>query len=419
MSQSNSLQNRSDRDPLYGWVMVGVVFILSGLAFGALGSISVFLKPLATEFAWTRAETSLGYTAIALSSALFGVAWGFVADRFGTRWFGVIAALVMTASLFMLSKQTSIVHFYAFYFIYGAFGNALVGSPLFANVAYWFRQQPGLAIGITAAGGAFGQGIVPYLAGIMIESSGWRDAYMFMACGYLILALPLGFLVRESPVRLRAMQFPDDQPQTFPLKETEVLLWLSAAVLFCCNCMSVPIVHLVPLLTDAGQSLSSATSVLMVLMFSGVLGRILGGKLGDVIGPLPAYLLMSLGQTVFVLWFPLTGHMVTLYVLAMFFGFTYSGVMSCILMCTRMMVSPGFAARAMSITSFFGYGGMGMGAFVGGLLFDMNGNYVGSFAFASIMGVVNLVILSLFHYRIKRRHDQSPDDTAFVSATSS
>ena len=279
MSQSNSLQNRSDRDPFYGWVMVGVVFILSGLAFGALGSISVFLKPLATEFAWTRAQTSLGYTAIALSSALFGVAWGFVADRFGTRWFGVIAALVMAASLFMLSKQTSIVHFYAFYFIYGAFGNALVGSPLFANVAYWFRQQPGLAIGITAAGGAFGQGIVPYLAGIVIESSGWRDAYMFMACGYLILALPLGFLVRESPVRLRAMQFPDDQPQTFPLKETEVLLWLSAAVLFCCNCMSVPIVHLVPLLTDAGQSLSSATSVLMVLMFSGVLGRILGGKI--------------------------------------------------------------------------------------------------------------------------------------------
>ena len=82
--------------------MVSVVFILSGLAFGALGSISVFLKPLATEFAWTRAETSLGYTAIALSSALFGVAWGFIADRFGTRWFGVIAALVMTASLFML-----------------------------------------------------------------------------------------------------------------------------------------------------------------------------------------------------------------------------------------------------------------------------------------------------------------------------
>tara|TARA_B100000586_G_scaffold134990_1_gene97695 strand:- start:124 stop:1323 length:1200 start_codon:yes stop_codon:yes gene_type:complete len=398
--------------------MVGIVFTLSGLAFGVLGSISVFLKPLATEFLWTRAETSLGYTAIALSSALFGVAWGFVADRFGTRWFGVIAAVVMAASLFMLSKQTSIVHFYAFYFIYGAFGNALVGSPLFANVAYWFRQQPGLAIGITAAGGAFGQGVVPYLAGIMIESSGWREAYMYMACGYLLIALPLGLLVRESPIRIRAMQFPDEQPHTFPLKETEVLLWLSAAVLFCCNCMSVPIVHLVPLLTDAGQSLSSATSVLAVLMFSGVLGRILGGKLGDVIGPLRAYLLMSLGQTVFVLWFPFTDDVVSLYVLAVFFGFAYSGVMSSILMCTRMMVSPGFAARAMSITSFFGYGGMGMGAFVGGLLFDINGNYAGSFVFASIMGIINLLILSLFYYRIKWQQGQSSDDIQFTSATS-
>ena len=73
----------------------------------------------------------------------------------------------------------------------------------------------------------------------------------------------------------------------------------------------------------------------------------------------------------------------------------------------------------MSITSFFGYGGMGMGAFVGGLLFDMNGDYVGSFAFASIMGVVNLLILGLFHYRIKRQQDPSRDDRGYVTATSS
>ena len=65
MFSSISQESRSDRDPTYGWLMVGVVFILSGLAFGALGSISVFLKPLAAEFGWTRAQTSLGYTAIA------------------------------------------------------------------------------------------------------------------------------------------------------------------------------------------------------------------------------------------------------------------------------------------------------------------------------------------------------------------
>ena len=34
----------------YGWVMVLVVFTLSGLAFGTMASISVFLKPVSLEF---------------------------------------------------------------------------------------------------------------------------------------------------------------------------------------------------------------------------------------------------------------------------------------------------------------------------------------------------------------------------------
>ena len=165
--------------------------------------------------------------------------------------------------------------------------------------------------------------------------------------------------------------------------------------------MAVPIVHLVPLLSDKGFSLEFATSALMVLMFCGVAGRVLGGKLCDIIGALPAYLLMSLGQTISVFWFPHLKEPITLYALAAFFGFSYSGVMSCILVCTRMMVSASFAARAMSITSFFGWSGMGLGGFVGGYFFDLNGNYFWSFAFASIMGVINLLILLSFRNRIK------------------
>ena len=56
----------------YGWVMVLVVFILSGLAFGSLASISVFLKPISADFGWSRGATSLAYTVASFSSALFG-----------------------------------------------------------------------------------------------------------------------------------------------------------------------------------------------------------------------------------------------------------------------------------------------------------------------------------------------------------
>ena len=397
------MNNTSERDPGYAWVMVACVFILSALSFGTLASISVFLKPLALEFGWSRGQTSLSYTVISFSSAVFGVFWGYIADKYGTRWFGIVAALMMSLSLFLLSKQTNIYHFYGFYFLLGALGNAMVTSPLFANVGFWFRNNPGLALGITAAGGAVGQGLIPYFSGLIIETDGWRAAYYFMAIIYLAIAIPAALFIRESPWREQARTSTEEEPRDFPLSEKEAITWLCSAVIFCCICMSVPIVHLVPLLTDAEFTIEFATSVLMVLMFCGAFGRILGGKLGDMIGALPAYLLMSLGQTVSVIWFPYVTNPIGLYLLAAFFGFTYSGVMSSILVTTRMVVSAKFAGRANSLGSFFGWTGMGMGGFFGGYFFDLYGDYFWSFAFASLMGAVNLLILLRFLSRINNR----------------
>ena len=397
------MNNISDRDPGYAWVMVACVFILSALSFGTLASISVFLKPLALEFGWSRGQTSFSYTVISFSSAIFGVFWGYIADKYGTRWFGIVAALMMSLSLFILSKQTNIYHFYGFYFLFGALGNAMVTSPLFANVGFWFRNNPGLALGITAAGGAVGQGLIPYFSGIIIETDGWRAAYYFMAIIYLAIAIPAALFIRESPWREQARTSTEEEPRDFPLSEKEAITWLCSAVIFCCICMSVPIVHLVPLLTDAEFTIEFATSVLMVLMFCGAFGRILGGKLGDMIGALPAYILMSLGQTVSVIWFPYVTNPIGLYLLAAFFGFTYSGVMSSILVTTRMVVSAKFAGRANSLGSFFGWTGMGMGGFFGGYFFDLYGDYFWSFAFASFMGAFNLLILLRFLARINNR----------------
>ena len=393
--------------PKYAWVMVFVVFVLSGLAFGSLASISVFLKPISSDFGWSRGETSFAYTVASFSSAFFGVLWGYLADKYGTRWFGLVGALAMSLCLYFLSIQTSILQFYFLYFLFGAFGSALLFSPLYANVGFWFRQNPGLALGIAASGGAIGQAFIPHLSGYLIEAAGWKSAYLNLAIIYIVIALPISLLIKESPWRESARTEEDPEVRDFPISEKEVVAWISLAVIFCCICMSVPIVHLVPLLTDANFSLEFATSVLMVLMFCGAFGRILGGMLGDVIGPLPAYILMSLGQTISVIWFPHVSTFIGIYLLAAFFGFTYSGVMSSILVCTRVMVSAKFAARAMSLTSFFGWTGMGLGGFFGGYFFDLQGNYVWSFAFAGIMGFINVLILIQFWFRTRNKKKKS------------
>ena len=394
-----------DKGINYGWIMVLVVFVLSGLAFGSMASISVFLKPVSLEFGWSRGQTSFAYTVASLSSAVFGVLWGQVADKYGTKWFGFVGAICMSLVLFALSSLDSIVQFYTLYFLFGAMGSALLFSPLYANVGFWFKENPGLALGLAASGGAIGQAFIPHLSGILIESSGWKMAYVNLAIIYILISLPIAFLIKESPWRINARNQEEEEERSFPLSEKEVVSWISVAVIFCCICMSIPIMHLVPLLTDKGFSLEFATSVLMILMICGAFGRILGGMLGDYIGALPGYILMSLGQTIFVVWFPHLISPASIYVLAALFGFTYSGVMSSILVCTRIMVSAKFGARAMSLTSLFGWIGMGLGGFLGGYFFDIYGDYSWAYTFAGITGIVNLFILTLFFMNIRKREN--------------
>ena len=387
----------------YGWAMVLVVFTLSGLAFGSMASISVFLKPVSLEFGWSRGQTSFAYTIASFASAAFGVIWGQVADKYGTKWFGLAGAISMSLTLLALSSLDSIYQFYLLYFLFGALGSALLFSPLYANVGFWFRENPGLALGIAASGGAVGQAFIPHLSGILILSYGWQSAYIYLALIYISISLPISLLIKESPWRVDARSDAISEDRHFPLSEKAVVAWISFAVIFCCVCMSVPIMHLVPLLTDKGFSLEFSTFVLMLLMICGAFGRIFGGMLGDYIGALPGYFLMSLGQTIFVVWFP---HLVSpfgIYVVAALFGFTYSGVMSSILVCTRMMVSAKFGARAMSLTSFFGWIGMGLGGFLGGYLFDIYGDYTWAFTIAGISGFINLIVLSFFFLQIRRK----------------
>ena len=394
-----------DKGINYGWIMVLVVFVLSGLAFGSMASISVFLKPVSLEFGWSRGQTSFAYTVASLSSAVFGVLWGQVADKYGTKWFGFVGAICMSLVLFALSSLDSLVQFYTLYFLFGAMGSALLFSPLYANVGFWFKENPGLALGLAASGGAIGQAFIPHLSGILIESSGWKMAYVNLAIIYILISLPIAFLIKESPWRINARNQEEEEERNFPLSEKEVVSWISVAVIFCCICMSIPIMHLVPLLTDKGFSLEFATSVLMILMICGAFGRILGGMLGDYIGALPGYILMSFGQTIFVVWFPHLISPASIYVLAALFGFTYSGVMSSILVCTRIMVSAKFGARAMSLTSLFGWIGMGLGGFLGGYFFDIYGDYSWAYTFAGITGIVNLFILTLFFMNIRKREN--------------
>jgi MFS family permease len=393
--------------PGYGWAMVGVAFTLSAISFGVLASVGVFLKPLAAEFGWSRGSLSFGYSAITLATAFSGILWSIIADRYGTRWLVLFGSIVLGIPLLLLSRMESITEFYVYYFLFGAFGHAAVTGPLYANVGLWFTKNVGLAIGLTVAGGAVGQGIVPVIVRYLINHFDWQTAYWSLGIAYMILAVPVALLVRDSP--RRKMVHTEAAPQQrdgtpFPLPPKTVVAWISVAVVFCCIAMAVPIVHLVPLLTDHGLTPNQAVTVFLVLMIAGAFGRIIGGKLADHIGALQSYFLMSILQTSVIFIFPHAQNIVAIYALAIIFGVAFSGVMASFLVCVRMMVPAGFLARGMATVSLFGWIGMAIGGWLGGLMFDATGNYNWAFSIGSIAGVINLLILALLFTRIRRQN---------------
>jgi MFS family permease len=393
----------------YAWLMVLIGFTLTGMSFGGFGSIGVFLKPLAAEFGWSRGEVSLGYTMVGFATFM-GTVWGHLADRFGVRPFAILGTLGMVVSLLLLGRQGVLWQLYILYFLFGALGHSVLGGPLYATVGFWFNRNKGLAIGLMASGGAIGQATVPYVASVIIAADGWRAAYTMLGIGYAVIGLPLALLVRDPPSRSRAARAAGsaaDDAHPFPVPPVETTAWICVAVIFCCICMAVPIVHVVPLVSDIGVDSETAAGVLTVLMLFGGLGRILGGKLADIMGSLRAYMFVSFGQTALVLWFPFIvstdGSMTGVYVFAAAFGLIYSGVMTSILVCVREMIPARMNARSMGFVSFFAMIGMGAGGYQGGLMFDLSGAYFWSYANAAIAGVVNLTILSAFYMRIRGR----------------
>ncbi len=360
------------------------------------------------EFGWSRGQTSMGYGALSFAAAVLGILWGVVSDRWGSRWLIVMAALAMPAALFMLSRTEALWQFYLAYVVFGGLGFAALFGPIMATVGFWFKKNTGLAIGLVAAGGAAGQGLIPFLADMLITDHGWQEAYSTLAVVYLVFGLPLALLIREAPARLAARKNAGTAGAAgvndghYLMPPRAVMTWLSVAVIFCCICMSLPIVHVVPLVTDRGLSPEIGASVLMTLMLAGILGRIFGGVLGGIIGALPTYIIFSISQTTLAFLFPHVPGLTGLYLLAILFGIAYSGVMVIITYCLRVMIPPRIAGSALGVVGFFGMFGMGLGAYLGGVLFDLTGDYVWSFATASMAGVINLCILAMFHGRRKQ-----------------
>jgi MFS family permease len=171
--------------------------------------------------------------------------------------------------------------------------------------------------------------------------------------------------------------------------------------------MSVPLMHLVPLIQGKGISAPEASGVLFLLLLVAILGRVAFGKLADLIGAIPAYMTASLWQTALVYIFTQINDLNMLYIFAVIYGFGYAGVMTGVLVTIRALTPASRRGISTGVIIAFAWLGHGIGGYQGGLFFDLTGAYNLSFANAAFAGILNLLVVGSLYLTIKRRSTPS------------
>jgi len=285
----------------YGWWMV--LFCCITMAVGPIlitGTFSIFVKPLAETFGWSRGDISFGFSLVAFSIAFYAPVLGILIDRFGPRIVIATGAVVFGAgfcSFWFLSN--SLGQFYSLYLLTAFGGASLTSLPFAAIISRWFTKQRGLALGLMGTGVFLGGMYAPPLVTHIIATAGWRWAYITLGVIIWCVALPMSlFLLMDHPQQKKlqplgeendaaarlAMAAPHTPDHSLTLAEARrtVPFWcMTVSFALLSTASHGAITHFAPLLTDKGLSPQQAAAALMLLSAMGVLGRIIAGYLVD------------------------------------------------------------------------------------------------------------------------------------------
>ncbi|UXA17930.1 MFS transporter [Mycobacterium sp. SMC-4] len=303
------------------WRRFGKVPIAAGLGY-SMGVIHVyclgaFMQPLQDEFGWSRAQASVGLTIVGMAAAAAALPIGLMVDRLGPRRVGICGVILMAASFALMGSATGSMANWILLWALLAFASFWVQTTVWTSaVASRFEHSRGLAFAVTLSGGSLAAAVFPPLATALIGFWGWRGAFVGLALMWgalVLLAVTLFFRGAQDDARdgdQDVRTAPDSEPTAPPLPtavdvsrtpDPEVVAapaelpgitlreglrsltfyqLLLAAGLFAFTTLGV-VVHLVPILRDAGaEPLAAAGTASLVGVFS-IVGRLGVGLLLD------------------------------------------------------------------------------------------------------------------------------------------
>jgi sugar phosphate permease len=290
------------RDIHYGWVVVGVTFLVMLATAGAMGAPGVLIEPLQKEFGWSNADIS---AAMALRLAIFGLMAPFAAaflNRFGVRPVALTALALIIGGILGSLLMTRLWQLVLLWGVVIGVGTGMTALVLGATIATrWFSQRRGLVVGLLTASNATGQLVFLPLLASLSTSVGWRVALATVVVVLLAAAGLMALFMRDRPADVglppygekEVVAAPPRQHGLWPLLVMPLatlrqaaatpIFWVLFVTFYVCGLSTNGLIqtHWITLCGDYGVAPVGAAGILAVIGVFDLVGTVLSGWLSD------------------------------------------------------------------------------------------------------------------------------------------
>jgi MFS family permease len=370
------------------WValLVGVLAVSAHSASSL--AVSVLMKSMVEEFAWSRSQFASAMTIRIFAITLTMPFAGQMADRFGARTVLAGGAMVVGSCLLALREMHSLAEFWGISLLMGP-GQACIGSvAASALVLRLFKRHRGIAVGVLNGGDNILNSMVPLAAVSLLASGGWRVAVGGLAAVYLALAGGIVLALRGSDGRSADAAHAGSWSD---LPWRDARLWVLCLVYAAIYAWVTSIqLHFYAYQTDSGHSMEVASRLLSIQLLVGAIGAPIFGWLAERTSARTALLVSVVGLTMsaFLLWSTTDVRVMTAW--AVFHGLVNSGVVAVLALVLHELFGPERIGRLMGVAMFFCMGATLLGNQWSAWMFDTFGSYLLAWQAYSVLMLVTI-----------------------------
>jgi MFS family permease len=392
----------------YPWLIFAISFIALIVYWGSWRSFGVFLKPMAQEFGWSRAETTGPTILFFIMSGIAGIFLGKLIDKYGPRIVIPAFGIVFSAGFALMSQINSLWQFYISLGLLAGTGLAVAYIPFVSTVSLWFEKRRGTILGILVAGIGVGYMIIPPLIQMLVLNSGWRTAYLVLGISILLISIIAGILVKRPPGYKAVAQSGKDininstslkEPDKYVLPFRAILkypaFWMLSYSYFTLT-LSLEMfgAHIVAYATDQMIAPTIAAIMISALGIASIAGKISSGVISDRTGRKLVLASASVLLGLSLIFLPFARTVPIFFVCTALFGFAYGAYAPMIPAIIGDLFGVASMGSIMGLVLFVAAIGSSIGPVLGGYIFDVSGQYDLAFWIAAALSLSGALIVS-------------------------